>query len=402
MTGKLEMNGETMSGRTRAPGSIKRGVGLSHCLFMVISFLSLAALPSMAVPASVKAPRFLADARGLHTPNGWMLGEITAVAVDAHDNVWVLHRPHTIPAVDQARAAPPVLAFDRHGKFLRAFGGPGDGYDWPTVEHSIAVDGRGRVWIAGNFRTPGQPGDDMVLTFSGDGHFLRQIGRRGASTGDADTKDVHAPGDLYVDDAARELYVADGYVNRRVIVFDSESGAFKRMWGAYGTDPPASPAPIPRADGDPFVQGKGEEPSHFDGVHGVRLSRDHLVYVSDRNNQRIQVFTRGGEYLRQVFVDRNMPSGTTASGIAFSPDLGQRYLYVADFGNARVVVLERATLRLVKTIGRFGAGPGEFRGPHLLATDSHGTLYVAEVQGRRVQRLVPVNGRAPITDKVAE
>lgn len=328
----------------------------------------------------------------LHLPNGWILGEVSAVTVDHQDNVWVLQRPRSLPVEYRAHSAPPILKFDRTGKFVSGFGGPGDGYDWPTIEHSIAVDGQGRVWIAGNYRATSD-GDDMVLCFSATGRFLMQIGRRGASSGNTDERNVRAPGDLFVDDAANELYVADGYANRRVVVFDSRSGVFKRMWGAFGAAPPSTQAPPPRTNGPPLVLDQGDGPNDFNGVHGIRIAKDGLVYVSDRNNQRLQVFTRSGSYLRQVFVDRNMRSGVTASGIAFSPDRGQRYLYVTDFGNARILVFERKTLHLLKTIGRSGLAAGEFRGPHLIATDSRGVIYVAEVQGRRLQRLTPVVAR---------
>ena len=360
-----------------------------------IAFIFLMNAATVAGAAAHELPSFVPELGWAHLPNGSAIGEVSAVTVDRHDNVWVLQRPRSIAAADRARAAPPILEFDRSGNFIRGFGGPGDGYDWPSVEHSIAVDGKGRVWIAGNFRTPGGPGDDMLLTFSGNGHFLRQIGRRGASAGDTDTSNLHGPADIFVDDAAREVYVADGYANRRVIVFDSETGAFKRMWGAFGTVPPVGVAPPPRVEGVPAVPETGDGPRDFNGVHGVRLSKDGLVYVSDRNNQRIQVFTRAGKYVRQAFVDRNMRSGTTASGIAFSPDRRQRSLYVADFGNAHILVFERTTLRLLETIGGSGTASGEFRGPHLIATDSKGIIYIAEVQGRRLQRLIPdANDRA--------
>ena len=278
------------------------------------------------------------------------------------------------------------MAFDRDGNFIRGFGGPGPGYDWPTVEHSIAVDGDGRIWITGNSRAV--PADDMMLAFSTEGHFLRQIGRAGASRGDPDTDNLHAAADIFVDDHAREVYVADGYGNRRAIVFDSDTGAFKRMWSAFGATPPTDPAPAIRPVGAPFTPAIGDGPLGFNGVHGIRMSHDGLVYVSDRNNQRLQIFRRNGKYVCQVFVDRNMASPQTASGIAFSPDAQQRYMYVADWGNSRIVVFDRKTLRELGVIGEKGVGPGQFTGPHLIATDSHGNLYVAEVQGSRLQRLV--------------
>ncbi|WP_231639192.1 hypothetical protein [Sphingomonas profundi] len=357
---------------------------------------TLAAGAVLSVPAHAAAavppmPTLVPELDWLRMPNGWVIGDITAVAVDRHDNLWLLHRPRSVGKADAARAAPPIMAFDSHGNFLRAFGGEGSGYDWPTVEHSLAVDGKGRVWVAGAFRTDPHQADDMLLVFSGEGRFIRQIGRRGGSKGDADTGNFHAPADIFVDDAAREVYVADGYGNRRVIVLNSETGAFKRMWSAFGAPPPNDPAPEPRAPDAPFAPQTGDGPAGFNGVHGVEISRDRLIYVSDRNNQRIQVFTSAGRYLRQVFIDRNMPSPQTASGIAFSADPRQCYLYVADWGNARIVVLDRKRLSVLGSIGGKGSAPGQFNGPHLSATDSKGVLYVAEVQGRRVQKLTPGN-----------
>jgi YVTN family beta-propeller protein len=353
--------------------------------------LALLAAAAIATAASAAPPpQFQADANWLKPPPGLVLGEISAVAVDSQDRVWVLQRPRSLAKDDAPHAAPPVLLFDRQGNYLRGFGGPGPGYEWPATEHSLAVDGRGRVWVAGNSRTEPAGADDMLLQFDGDGRFLRQIGHRGASKGDLDTQNLYAPGDIFVDDAARDVYVADGYGNRRIIVFDSETGAFKRMWSAFGAPPPAEPAPAPRAVGAPFTPESGEGPQGFNGVHGVKVSRDGLVYVSDRNNQRIQVFTKDGRFVKQGFVARNTPSPQTASGLAFSPDAKQRYLYVADWGNNSLLVLDRATLATLRTIGVKGIAPGAFLGPHLIATDSKGVLYVAEVQGRRLQRLTPV------------
>jgi DNA-binding beta-propeller fold protein YncE len=359
-------------------GAQRLGLSLALALSLVAATPAAWAAPAM--------PQFQPELDWLKMPAGMALGEISAVAVDRHDTVWVLQRPRTVPMADRAHAAPPILAFDRDGHFLRGFGGPGAGYDWPAVEHSLAVDGDGRVWISGNSRAA--PADDVLLTFSNDGHFLRQIGRPGASGGDADTANLHAAADIFVDNRTREVYVADGYGNRRAIVFDSDTGRFKRMWSAFGAVPPPDPAPDLRPVGAPFTPATGEGPTGFNGVHGIELSRDGLVYVSDRNNQRIQIFDRRGKYRRQFFVDRNMASPQTASGIAFSPDSRQRYIYVADWGNSNLLVFERATLKQLGKIGAKGAAAGQFIGPHLIATDSRGNLYVAEVQGKRLQRLV--------------
>ena len=185
-----------------------------------------------------RMPVFEVDAAWPKIPNEWALGVVSSVATDRRDHVWILHRPRTVPENLKAKAAPPVLEFDAGGRFVRAWGGPATGYDWPVTEHGIIVDHRDNIWIGGSGIT-----DDMLLKFTNEGKFISQIGARGQSKGNADTKNVNRPADLFVHPATNEAYVADGYGNRRVIVFDAAKGAFKRMWGAFGNapdnDPPA-------------------------------------------------------------------------------------------------------------------------------------------------------------------
>ncbi len=365
----------------RSPIRLRQAAGL-------LAVAALAVISPAQAQAPAAAPAFSYQLDWLQVPAQWRLGEIASVAVDGADNVWVLQRPRTVAAADRDKAAPAVLAFDSSGKFIRAFGGPGAGYEWPTNEHSLFVDAKNRVWLTGNSPSAASP-DHTILAFTSDGQFIRQIGKQGASKGDRDTDNVNRVADLYVDVARNELYAADGYGNRRVVVFDTETGAFKRMWGAFGAAPPATPPgpplPVLRPPGIADQEGKGS--LEFRSVHGVEMSKDGLVYVSDRDHQRVQVFDRMGRYRTQVFVHRNAQSRQTASGLALSPD--QRWLYVVDFGNAQLVVLDRKTLKEVATIGSSGKEPGQFIGPHLMATDSKGVLYIAEVQGRRLQRLVP-------------
>jgi len=350
------------------------------CCALSATALSVGIAPPLQSREPVAVPRFVADPQWLKIPPDLAYGEISAVDVDKQDRVWVLQRPRTAKPGPGQRAAPSVMIFAPDGTYLRGFGGPGAGYDWPTNEHSLAIDAAGRVWITGNSRSDPSTTDDVLLTFDSAGHFLREIGHPGASRGDTDTANLSAAADIFVDLPHRDVYVADGYGNRRVIVFDSETGAFKRMWSAFGAAPPPLPAPATRPAGKPAIPEIGEGPSGFNGVHGVELSRDGMVYVSDRNNRRIQVFTRSGRYLRQVFIDRNDAAPQTASGMALSADRAQRHIYVADFGNSRVLILDRRTLVVVGEIH------GPFMGPHLMATDSRGNLYVAEVPGHRLQR----------------
>ena len=258
---------------------------------------SIAALAGQQSNA-LRPPAFQVDPTWPTIPNNWVLGEVSSIAVDSRDHIWVLHRPRSIPEAQRANAAPPVLEFDTAGKLLASWGGSADGYDWPEREHGIFVDAKGFVWISGNggWPKPSAPGsgDDMILKFTTAGKLVLQIGHRGQSKGNTDTVNVHQPADVFVHAPTNELYVADGYGNQRVVVFDADSGQFKRMWSAFGNAPPAEmapnpPAPVPN-------QGGPDGPPQFGLVHAVKVSNDGIVYVADRTNNRIQAFTTAGKF----------------------------------------------------------------------------------------------------------
>ncbi len=349
-------------------------------------------------------PTFQVDPGWPTLPAGQVFGLVSGVTVAPDDHIWVIHRPRTVLPGQQA--APPVVEFDAAGNFLQGWGGNGEGFEWPGTEHGISIDDQGFVWIGGSGTgSATELGDDAILKFTKSGEFVMQIGRRGASTGNTDTANVHGAADAVVHDG--EVFVADGYGNRRIIVFDAETGAYKRMWGAFGnvpTDP--SPADVPGSD-------EGEGAPQFDLVHAVRVSNDGLVYVSDRRNKRVQVFTPDGTYLSQVFLSRGtFPPSTlpgtahgtpiaelagglvagrmTASRTAFSPDPEQQFLYVVDRIKQNIAILDRKSLAF---LGEFGDGvgdaPGSFYILHDVATDSQGNVYTAEVNdngGRRAQK----------------
>ena len=337
---------------------------------------------------SLAPPTFQVDPAWPTIPNNWQFGQVSSVSVDAQDHVWVLQRPGTLGPEEQGRAAPPLLEFDEAGNLVQAWGGPGDGYQWPSTEHGVYVDPSGYVWVGGN-------GDDdhQILKFTKTGQFVMQIGRAGQSQGNADTENLNRPADMFVHRATNELFVADGYGNRRVIVFDADTGSFKRMWGAFGSVPSdAAPDPaLPDAD-------ERGAPQFVQPVHAARASSDGLVYVSDRGGKRVQVFTLNGTYVDQVFIGRECMApecgnGTTAASTAFSADPEQRFLYVGNRSQAKVMVFERETLELLDVFGQWGSSPGEFGTLHHMASDSKGNLYVTEVtplqpENRRVQKFV--------------
>ena len=348
------------------------------------------AAPAQTSPAGRAAPTFEVDRAWLTIPNNWVFGPVTSIRVDEQDHVWILQRPRSVPSDQRARVAPPVLEFDAQGRYLRGWGGPGAGYDWPENEHGFDLDPNGFVWITGNNPNfgrsrPDQSYDDMLLKFSKSGKFVLQIGGRNRSKGNQDTTSVHEPAECAFSAKTNEIVVADGYGNRRVVVFDGGTGKFKRMWGAFGRPPVEHPASVPF--GEPGKFDGGEGPEHFGIVHAVRLSNDGHVYVGDRDNRRVQVFTLDGKYLKQVFVNMAAGPSRTACGIAFSPDAQQRIMYVADFEHGIVFMFDRATLAPLGSFGTKGKEVGQFADPHYLATDSKGNLYVAETAGgKRAQK----------------
>jgi DNA-binding beta-propeller fold protein YncE len=350
--------------------------------------------------ASVREiPKFQVDASWPKIPNGWTLGQVASMASDEKDDIWVLQRPRTVRSGQ--KPAPPVMEFDQADNYIQGWGGPGEGFDWPKSEHGIFVDYKGYVWIVGSGN------DDQILKFTKAGKFVMQIGHGGHKKTNVDQENFWEPTDVFVYPKTNELFVADGYGNKRIIVFDADTGVYKRMWGAFGNVPTDGPLPAPESRKLPDANrvpakdlpSSDPGPSQFNTVHGVKVSHDGLVYVADRGGRRVQVFTVSGKYLKQVFVDRWCESpggsnlfcgdGQTAAGVAFSPDAGQRFLYVASRSPGRVWVYDRKTLEALTSFGRPGVAPGEFYVIHHIATDSKGNLYTAEVEdGRRVQKFI--------------
>ena len=175
-------------------------------------------------------PTFEVDPDWPTIPDGWVLGVVASVAVDSRDHVWVLQRPGSLGPEEMSMAAPPVLEFDPEGNYVQGWGGPSPEYHWPQSEHGIFVDHNDYVWVGGN------GGEDQVLKFTMGGELVMQIGRPGESQGNRDTQNLGRPADVWVHPPTNELFVADGYGNRRIIVYDADTGEFKRMWGAFGNE----------------------------------------------------------------------------------------------------------------------------------------------------------------------
>ena len=403
-------------------------------LFVVVLALLLAASSILqkraAVEAAgVQAPRFEVDPLWPKPlPNHWLLGQTIGVSVDDKDHIWVIHRAGSLeqgelhattnPPIAQCCApAPPVLNYDQEGNLLASWGGRGEGYDWPESNHGITIDHKGNVWIGGNgVGTPpgargrgargargeqvqneeqagaaiGYTNDTMILKFTQAGKFLMQIGKPGQSKGSNDVENLRRPAKIFVDKQTNEVYVADGYGNHRVIVYDADTGKYKRHWGAYGNKPDDANLGPYNPDAPPVQQFRNP-------VHCAELSVDRLLYVCDRANDRVQVFKPDGTFVKEGFVNKRTLGSGSAWDIAFSRDAQQKYLYLTDGENDRVHILDRDSLQVLTTFGEGGRQPGEFYGVHSIATDSKGNIYTGETyRGQRVQRFV-FKGLGPVT-----
>jgi DNA-binding beta-propeller fold protein YncE len=337
---------------------------------------------------TVQAPMFEVDPLWPKPlPNHWLLGSTIGVWVDDQDNVWIIHRgAATLNDNEKARdlkvgeccsSAPPVLEFDPAGNLIRSWGGPAPGYEWPESNHGIHVDYKGNVWIGGNGAK-----DAQILKFTQDGKFLMQVGHYGKNGGSNDLDNFGRAAKIWVDPKTNEAYVADGYLNKRVAVLDADTGKIKRYWGAYGHRPDDKDLGKYDPSAPPAQQFRNP-------VHCVERSSDGLVYVCDRQADRVQVFRPDGTFVKEAFYAKNTLGSGSAWDIAFSRDPQQRYLFLADGTNEKVRVVLRETLEELTSFGDGGRQPGQFFGVHSIATDSKGNIYTTETyEGKRLQKFV--------------
>ncbi len=341
-------------------------------------------------------------------PNNWVFGQTIGLGVDEKDQVWIIHRgndpanldgteyatpsanpkvyyaPGTTRVSECCDPAPPVVAFDQAGNVVHSWGGPTLHPDWPDSNHGIVVDHKGNVWIGGN----GGP-DAHILKFTREGKLVAMFGKKGARMVDgkpvANSNDMDNFGrvaKVFIDPKANEAYVSDGYFNKRVAVIDMDSGKIKRYWGAYGNKP--DDAPLGRYDPKEPLAQQFRTP-----VHCAELSNDGFVYVCDRPNDRIQVFTKEGKFVKEKQLFPETLSDGSVWDVAFSRDPKQQYLYVADGANEHVYIVDRNSLEIVSQFGTGGRQPGQFRGVHSIAVDSKGNIYTTETYtGKRLQKFV--------------
>ncbi len=348
--------------------------------------------------SAVQAPRFEVDPMWPKPlPNHWLMGNVIGVGVDNQDHVYIIHRgagsleakeiyaAANPPESECCIPAPPVIEFDADGNVIKAWGGPGQGFEWPESNHGITPDSKGNLWIGGNGANDGH-----VLKFTREGKFVKQFGFAYASAGSNDPWAFNKVAKISLDEAANEAYVADGYGNHRVAVLDMETGKIKRYWGAYANKPDDTNLGRYNPQAAPAQQFRNP-------VHCAEPSKDGFVYVCDRPNDRIQVFSKDGKFVKEAFVAKNTLGDGSVWDIAFSKDPQQKYFYLADGANEKIRVFDRQSLTELTTFGDGGRQPGQFYAVHSIATDSKGNVYTTETyRGQRVQRFV-FKGIGPVT-----
>jgi DNA-binding beta-propeller fold protein YncE len=363
----------------------------TFCAAVSLSFGVLSSHPAIAADV----PTFTVDASWPKPlPNNWIIGQVGGITVDWQGHIWVIQRPRSLTDDEKGATlnpprskccvpAPPVLEFDTDGNLLRAWGGPGEGYEWVGREHGIEVDERGFVWIGGN-----ADNDNAILKFTLDGKFVAQIGKIAPRTDSNDITQLGKPAETAIDKAADEIYVADGYGNRRVIVFDATTLAYKRHWGAYGHRPDdgKQAAYDPKA---PASQQFGNP------VHCVKIADDGLVYVCDRTQNRIQVFKKDGSFVKEWFYEKGTLGNGAVWDLAIWPDAKQTYLLNADGENNEIRIIKREDGSVVGSFGRNGRNAGQFHWVHAMAVDKAGNVYTGEVDNaKRIQKFRLINADA--------
>jgi DNA-binding beta-propeller fold protein YncE len=320
-------------------------------------------------------------------PNEGLLGMTIGVSVDAQDNVWIVHRGASTlnnnekgstlnpPVSICCAAAPPVIAFNPDGDVIHAWGGPGQGYEWPESMHGVFVDSKNNVWLGGNGAK-----DSQILKFTVDGKFILQSGHQGKNAGSNDPENFGRVAQIYIDPKTNEGFVADGYRNRRVAVIDPDTGKIKRWWGAYGNKPDDAPQ-------GPHNPNAAALQQYRSPVHCVALANDGMLYVCDRQGDRVQVFHTDGSYIKEAFFATSTLAAGSTWEIAFSKDPQQKFIYLTDGQNERVRIVDRETLKELTSFGHGGRQPGEFYGVHSIAVDSKGNIYTTETyEGKRIQK----------------
>lgn len=343
-------------------------------------------------------------------PNRWSMQQVTGISVDSMNHVWFLNRGNA-PEQDEIGGdgtpfpvlccvrGPELIELDQEGNVVKAWGGPGYP-SWPSGLQTVIADTKGFIWISGT-----QP-QDSIIKYTRDGKMVWDFGHRPpAEAGmmpenNQETNFLINKGRFQLDEVANELFIIQ---QKRVLVYDASTGAYKRGWGGHGM-------PLSEISNDPipgYTWSGGpppEERNFVPELHFVEISRDRRVYIGERGQNRIQVFTTEGKWLQDIMVSPNTPArgcggvasvkgspcGTTYK-LAISKDPQQKYLFVADGHNFVIWILDRQS---GKTLGQFGGNgrlAGQLHFPNAVSIDTQGNVYTGEVDtGKRIQKFAPV------------
>jgi hypothetical protein len=346
-------------------------------------------------------------------PNRWSMQQVTGIHVDHMDHVWFLNRLQDVdpkelagegnpaPALCCVRG-PEVIELDQQGNVVNAWGGEGFHPKWPRALQTVIADTKGFVWIAGT-----DP-QDSILKFTRDGKLVWDFDHRPAPEAakmpenNQETNILINKGRFQLDEVANELYIIQ---QKRVLVYDASTGAFKRGWGGHGMPlSEISNNPIP---GYKWTGGPPPEERNFvPDLHFVEISRDRRVYIGERGQNRVQVFTTEGKWLQDFYVSPNTPAQrggcggvTTVKGspcgtiykMVISKDPAQRYLFIADGHNDVIWIVERQSGKTLGHLGGHGRLAGQFFFPNAVGIDTRGNVYTGEVRNsKRIQKFAPV------------
>ena len=358
-------------------------------------------------------------------PNKWSMQQVVGIWVDQQDHVWFLNRGRSALPIELTAEGnpspslccvrgPELMEVDQEGNVVSAWGGPGHHPKWPVMLQTVIVDSKGFVWIAG------EANEDSILKFTRDGTLVWDFDHRPPPEAammpenNQETGYILNKGRFQLDEVANELYIIN---QKRVLVYDASTGAYKRGWGGHGM--PLSEVTNDEIAGYTWNGGPPPDERQFvPTLHFVEISRDRRVYIGERGQNRIQVFTTEGKWLQDIYVSPNTPAqrggcgglnagikapapaitGTFTQSICgtmykmvMSKDPQQKYLFVADAHNDVIWTVERQSGRTLGYFGSSGRLAGQLHFPNAIGIDTRGNIYVGEVDnGKRIQKFAPV------------
>lgn len=349
---------------------------------LVVAGLFVSGLSAGQLQQQTSAPEIQFDSIPdfLRLPPGMNFGEVPGVAVDSQKNIYVFSRSGATGGPAFGPTAAQLLEFGPGGEFIREIGR--DLYGW-SFAHSVRIDKDDNIWAI-------DKGSDMIIKLNQAGRVQWVFGRRKESADGAEPWEHPNPPQPARDgnfrqptdvawDSQGNIYITDGYINSRVAKYD-RNGDWVKSWGEPGTGP-----------------------GQFRTPHAIAIDRNDNVYVGDRGNERVQIFSPDGKYLREWkieippdFSTRAVNGPTPTSGMS---GVGAPNSLCITAGPNQVLFLGESTWparifkvtldgKVLGVIGKSGRNLKQFSGGHALACPSENEIYVAESSNWRVQKLI--------------